>query len=97
MLTSKQRAYLRGLASTIEPVAQVGKNGASPEAVQGLDEALEARELIKVTVLNNCEQEPKEVADLLCGRVRADIVQVIGRKIVFYRRSKKKPVIEVPK
>ncbi len=97
MLTSKQRAYLRGMANTIEPIAQIGKSGASPEQIHSLDEALEARELIKISVLENCADDARTVADLLGGRTRAEVVQVIGRKIVLFRQSKTKPVIELPK
>jgi len=96
ILNSKQRAFLRAMANSLEPVAQVGKQGATPEQVRSLDEALEARELIKITVLKNCEAEPKSVAEALAGRTRADVVQVIGNKAVLYRRSRTKPVIELP-
>jgi len=95
MLHSKQRAALRAMANNLEPVAQVGKQGATPEQVKSLDEALEARELIKVAVLKNCAQAPKDVAETLAGRTRAEVVQVIGSKFVLYRRSRTKPVIEL--
>ena len=97
MLTSKQRAYLRGLASRLEPLAQVGKAGATPEQVASLDEALEARELIKLAVLNNCQEEPRAVAETLGGRTRSEVVQVIGKKIVLYRRSQNGPIVNLPK
>ena len=90
MLHSKQRAALRAMANNLEPVAQVGKQGATPEQVKSLDEALEARELIKVAVLKNCAQAPKDVAETLAGRTRAEVVQVIGNKFVLYRKSKGK-------
>jgi RNA-binding protein len=95
-LTSKQRAFLRGRANTAEPAVQVGKLGVTPEIVQSLDEVLEARELVKVAVLPNCPEEPEDVADRLAGRARAECVQVIGKKIVLYRRSKTKPGLELP-
>jgi RNA-binding protein len=97
MLTSKARAFLRAKASLLEPIAQVGKSGTTPEQVTSLDEALEARELIKLTVLNNCAESPRIVADKVSGRTRSDIVQVVGRKIVLYRKSQKNPTIELPK
>lgn len=96
-MTSKQRAYLRGLANPLDAVMQIGKQGVTPEVVAALDEVLEARELVKITVLPNCESEPADIADRLTGRSRAECVQVIGKKIVLYRRSKIKPVIELPK
>lgn len=96
-MTSKQRAYLRGLANTMDAVLTVGKQGATPEAVTALDEALEARELVKVNLLPSCDTPPRETAEALAGRSRSECVQVIGRKIVLYRRSKQKPVIQLPK
>ncbi|MDR1664269.1 MAG: ribosome assembly RNA-binding protein YhbY [Clostridiales bacterium] len=96
-LTGKQRAYLRGLANGIEPVLQIGKQGVTPETVDSLNEVLEARELVKAAVLQNCDEEPRSVAETLAGRARAEIVQVIGRKIVLYRRSKEKQGITLPK
>jgi RNA-binding protein len=89
MLNSKQRAHLRGLANSLEPIFQVGKSALSPELSAGIDEALEARELVKLSVLNNCAEEPKEIAETLAGRTRSDVVQVVGRKIVLYRKAKK--------
>ena len=95
-LTSKQRAYLRGLAMTMEPVYQIGKESLTPEIVKGLDEALEARELIKVSVLKNCDGDVRALSDMAAERTRSAAVQVIGRKFVLYRPSKK-PKIELPK
>jgi len=95
MLTSKQRSYLRGLANKIEPIFHVGKNSVTPELTKTIDEALAARELIKISVLENCSLEPAEVSELIGGRTRSEIVQVIGRKIVLYRQSKK-PAIKLP-
>lgn len=96
MLTSKQRAYLRSLASKLTPVVQIGKGGASPEVVASVDEALAARELIKANVLDNCFEDIREMSSVISERTHSDVVQVIGRKIVFYRAAKK-PVIELPK
>ncbi|KAI4454010.1 developmentally regulated gtp-binding protein-related [Holotrichia oblita] len=81
----------------LEAITHVGKAGVTPELTQSVNETLEARELVKITVLNNCDIEMKEIAELLSGRTRSDIVQVIGRKIVLYRKSRNKPVIELPK
>lgn len=98
-MTSKQRAYLRGLASTIDPVYRIGKASISPEITEGISEALEARELIKINVLNNCASDPSDIANVLAERTRSQLVQVIGNKIILYRESKKKNIkkIELPK
>lgn len=95
MLTSKQRAKLRAMANRLETVLTIGKDSVSPELTSAVDEALEARELIKLSILSNCTDEPKSVAEMLSGRTRSDVVQMIGKKIVLYRKNKKKPIIEV--
>ena len=97
MLNSKQRAYLRGLANKIDPIFQIGKAGVSPELVSAIDEALEARELIKCNILNNCMEDIKYIASAISERPKSDLVHVIGKKIVIYRPSKEKPVIILPK
>ena len=94
-MTSNQRAYLRSLASTMQPIFQVGKAIVTPELTAGIEEALEARELIKITVLKNCMDEPMNVAIKLSERTNSEIVQVIGKKIVLYRPSKTNPKIEL--
>lgn len=96
MLTSKQRAYLRGLAQRIDPIFQIGKQGITPELVKAVDDALEARELIKISLLNNCDDDIRECCDTLCARTHSDPVQVIGHRFVIYRTAKE-PVIELPK
>ena len=97
-MTSKQRAYLKGLAMNIDPVFQIGKSSLTPELTQAVDEALEARELIKVTVLKYCLDECGYIADVLAERTHSQVVQVIGRKIVLYRPAKeeKKRKIVLP-
>lgn len=95
-LKNKQRAYLSGLAAKMQPIFQVGKSDVTPEIVDAIDEALEKRELIKISVLKNCMNTPADVADTLAGRTKSAVVRVIGRKIVLYRPAKK-PVIELPK
>ena len=99
MITTKQRAYLRGMASSMDPVTQIGKNGVTESVVKTLSDALEARELIKVTVLETCPTNAKETMALLCGPLRADPVQVIGRKITLFRYQKdpEKRKITLPK
>ena len=93
MITSKQRAALRGMANTLEALFQLGKAGVTPEFIAMLSDALEKRELIKITVLNNCVMETKEAADIISERTRSEIVQIIGRKITLYRKSEKNPVV----
>lgn len=96
-MTSKQRAYLKSLAMGIDPIMQIGKATVTPEITKSVDEALEARELIKIHVLKNCVADPRDMAELLAERTRAQVVQVIGKKIVLYRESKTKKKIELPK
>ncbi len=96
-MTSKQRAYLRSLASTMDPIYRIGKSSISPEMTKGIDEALEARELIKISVLNNCADDPREMAETLGARTRSQVVQVIGHKITLYRESKNNKKIQLPK
>ena len=94
-MTTKQRAYLKSLAMTMEPIFQVGKNSITPELVGAVSEALAARELIKISVLQNCLDDPKELAAMIAERTRAQVVQVIGKKIVLYKEGKddKKKII----
>ena len=87
-MTSKQRAYLKGLAMTMDPIFQFGKNSLTPENTVAIAEALEARELIKISVLNNCADDPREIAQMVAERTRSQVVQVIGKKIVLYKESK---------
>lgn len=95
-MTTKQRAYLKSLAMSIEPIYQIGKSALTPEITQGVAEALEARELIKISVLKNCADDPKEMAQMLAERTRSSVVQVIGKKIVLYKESKDKKKIVLP-
>ena len=87
-ITSKQRAYLKGLAMTMDPIFQIGKSTVTPEIVSAIGEALEARELIKINVLQNCPDNPKEMAQTLAERTHSLVVQVIGKKIVLYKEGK---------
>ncbi|MBO7353982.1 MAG: ribosome assembly RNA-binding protein YhbY [Lachnospiraceae bacterium] len=98
-MTTKQRAYLKGLAMNIDPIYNIGKASITPEFTDGIIEALEARELIKVSVLKNCADDPKELAQLLSERTGSEVVQVIGKKIVLYKQAKDKDKrkIELPK
>ncbi len=96
MLTGKQRSYLRALANNLQPIFQVGKGGINDNMIKQFTEALEARELIKATVLRNAECDTRTVAEELAEAVDAQLVQVIGNKFVLYRESEKSPVIELP-
>ena len=95
-MTSKQRAYLKGLAMTMDPIFQFGKNSLTPEITAAIAEALEARELIKISVLNNCADDPREIAQMVAERTRSQVVQVIGKKIVLYKESKDNKKIILP-
>lgn len=94
-MTSKQRAYLKGLAMKMEPIMQLGKGSVTPENTVAVDEALAAPELIKISVLQNCLDDPRQMAEVLAERTHSQVVQVIGRKIVLYREGKdnKKKII----
>ena len=97
-MTSKQRAYLKSMAAKIEPVMQIGKATVTPELTKAVQEALEARELIKINVLQNCIDDPREIAEVLAERTNSQVVQVIGKKIVLYKEGKKeKKKIQLPK
>ena len=95
-LTSKQRAYLGGCASTMDPIFHIGKASLTPEIITALDEALEKRVLIKVAVLKNCIDDPKEIASVIAERTHSNVVKVIGKKMIFYRKAKKNPKIKLP-
>lgn len=98
-MTSKQRAYLKGLAMTMDPIFQIGKSSLTPEITSAVAEALEARELIKISILKSCLDDGKEMASILAERTRSEVVQVIGKKIVLYKQAKdeKKRKIKLPK
>ena len=87
-MTSKQRAYLKSLAMKMEPIIQIGKSSLTPELTKAVEEALTARELIKISVLQNCMDDPRSLADMLAERTHSQVVQVIGKKIVLYREGK---------
>ncbi len=95
--TSKQRSYLKGLASTEDAIFQIGKSSLTPPLVQAIDDAIEKRELIKISVLKNCMDDPHELADIIAERTHSNVVIVIGKKIVLYRPNKKNPKIVLPK
>ncbi len=92
MFTSKQRSVLRSMAQTIEPIGQIGKGGISENMVKTFSEALESRELIKLTLLNNSDEDIKEISVELAEKLGAEVVCTIGHKIVLYRYSNKKGI-----
>ena len=97
-MTSKQRAYLKSLAMKTEPILQLGKGGVTPENTASVEEALAARELIKISILQNCMEDPRQMAETLAERTHSQVVQVIGKKIVLYKEGKKeKKKIELPR
>ena len=96
-MTSKQRAYLKGLAMKLDPVFNVGKSSITPEFTSAIAQVLETTELIKISVLKNCLDEPREIAEVLAERTHSQVVQVIGKKIVLYKESKDNKKIELPK
>ena len=96
-LTGKQKSFLRSMGMTMEPVVMIGKEGVSPTVVQAAREAIKKRELIKVRVLQNAEEEPAEAIETLAERADSELVQVIGRNGLLYRKNQEKPKIELPK
>ena len=89
MINTKQRATLRSLANKLEPCMQIGKDGAKQTSFDAISDLLEARELIKIKVLQNCDKSAKELAEMISQNVGCDVVQVIGNKIVLFRVSSK--------
>ena len=95
MLTSKQRAYLRGLASNEDTIMQIGKGGISDNLIKTVSDALDARELIKLKVLENSEESPRSAAEALAEATNSEVVTVIGTKLILYRESKNHKRIEL--
>lgn len=96
-MTSKKRSYLKGLAMNLEPVFQIGKSSVTPENVEAISEVFNTRELVKISILKNCLDDPKEVANTVAERTRSQVVQVIGKKFVLYKPFKENPKIILPK
>ena len=95
-LTSKQRAYLKSLASTMDPIFQIGKSSLTPEVTAAIGESFNKRELIKIAVLKNCFDDPKELAEMVAERTKSTVVQVVGKKIILYKENKDNKKIELP-
>ena len=96
-MTSKQRAYLKSLASNLNPIFQIGKSSITPEITEAIAEAFNNNELIKIAVLKNCADDPNEIGQMIAERTHAQLVQVIGKKIVLYKPDKKNPKIVLTK
>jgi RNA-binding protein len=96
-MTSKERSYLKGLAMNMDCILSLGKASLTPEFTESVAEAIKKRELIKINVLKNCLDDPREIAATLAERTHSEVVQVIGRKIVLYKRNNEKPGIEFPR
>lgn len=96
-MTSRQRAYLRGLANKIDAIFQVGKNGISDNLIMQVNDALEARELIKLNVLETSPEDIQEIANTLSEATNSVLVQTVGNKITLYRARKKNSKIQLPK
>ncbi|MCA1063479.1 ribosome assembly RNA-binding protein YhbY [Rossellomorea sp. AcN35-11] len=97
MLTGKQKRYLRSEAHHLNPVFQVGKGGVNENMIKTIGEAIEVRELMKISILQNCDMDKKEVADELSKGVGAEIVQIIGNTIVLYKESKENKQLILPR
>lgn len=96
-MTSKQRAYLKGLAMNIDSIFQIGKSSLTPEVTNAVSEAFNTRELVKIAVLKNCMDDPREIASAIAERTHSQVVQVIGKKIVLYKENKDHKKIELPR
>ncbi|MFD1927361.1 ribosome assembly RNA-binding protein YhbY [Sporosarcina siberiensis] len=96
MLTGKQKRFLRSKANTLQPLFQIGKNGLTTAIIVQVEEALEARELIKVSILQNCDEDKNEIAEKFSEQEGIEVVQVIGNSIVLYKESVEKKRIELP-
>ncbi len=96
-ITSKQRAYLKSLASNLNPIFQIGKSSLTPEVTEAILESFNNNELIKIAVLKNCTDDPREIAQIVSERTHSVPVQVIGKKFVLYKPFKENPKIQLPK
>ena len=95
-MTSKQRAYLKSLASNLNPIFHVGKSSLTPEITEAIAESFNKNELIKVAVLKNCMDDPREIAQYVADRTHSEVVQVIGKRFILYKPFKENPKIELP-
>lgn len=96
MLKGKQRAYLRSIANTLKPITQIGKEGVTESFLDQLEDMLKAREIVKVSILENAGLDAKETANAICEAIRAEFVQAIGFKFTLYKRNEENPKIIFP-
>ncbi len=96
-MKGKQRSYLKKLSHGMKPVIQVGKDGVSPQLIAQVSETIKKRELIKISILETCPEDLKEVSEKICERARCQFVQLIGRKLTIYKRNEEEPTIVLPK
>ncbi len=96
MITAKQRSYLRGLANNLEPIVNIGKGGLTPNILSQISEALEAREIVKVKLLDSSLLDPRDTANEVCSTLQAEYVQSIGSRFVVYKESEKNKTIQLP-
>lgn len=96
MLTGKQKRFLRSKAMTMDALYQIGKDGLGENFVKQIDDALEARELIKIKILKNSAEEVHDAGETLAKELHAELAQTIGHCIVLYRKSEKKPKLQLP-
>ncbi|WP_373598792.1 YhbY family RNA-binding protein [Paraclostridium bifermentans] len=96
MLKGKQRAYLRSIANTLKPITQIGKEGVTESFLEQLDDMLKAREIVKVSILENAGLDAKETANAICEALRAEFVQAIGFKFTIYKKNMENPKIVFP-
>lgn len=96
MITSKQRAYLRSIAQNLQPIFQIGKNGVNDNQIEQLKNALEVREIIKITMLDTTPADKHSIANEIAKKTGAEVVQIIGKKLTIYKRSEENPQIELP-
>lgn len=96
-MNSRQRSYLKSLASNLDPIFQIGKDMLTPEITEAVRESFNTHELIKINVLKNCMDDPKAMAQVLAERTGSEVVQVIGKKIVLYKENKDNKKINLPK
>lgn len=97
MITSKQRAYLRSLANSIDTIIMIGKSDIGPEVIKQAEDAIKAREIIKGKVLETSSLAVRDVANFIADKINAEVVQVIGFKFVLYKRNDDKPKIQLPR
>ena len=95
-MTSKQRAYLKSLANSLEPVFQIGKSSLTPEFTKAVSETFNNKELIKIAVLKNCMDDPAEIAEIIAERTHSQVVQVIGKKFILYKENRDNKKIILP-